>query len=494
MPVRRDSPDTIAFAFAHAAAEFEGVPAIIAADVTLTYRQLWRVACGFAVSMQALGAGPGSIIAIHSRDIIACVATTFAASLIGAGLVIMDREVADAGVVKPSHILRSPDAKPLPGVNYLMMDASWPSAARRENRFAPGDFEADPQAAQPWWFTHTSGTTGTPKFLSLSQQKFLARCRAMGEDFREGRSIFCSLFPCNTRVFQVRAVAALLKGCTIVDTIDPSFMARHGVNILLGSPHTIVDWLGGRVLSPPVSVGQVTGAKLRESAIATLLKSFKSLEDVYGSSETSKSFKNVYRMEGARITLRGERLDSEVVIDTDGETAGADAPQSGLVRVRNTYMADGYIDAPEATARMFKGGWFCSGDVGRFGPNGELLITGRADSVINLGGTKINPIETEEIMATVAGVKAAFIGKDPFHKHPERLIGLVAVPEAAKAGEIAANAMRACERVLQPHMLPKFILAVPFLPSTTDGAVKRHECELLLEHALAITNLTQDKP
>jgi len=494
MPVRPDSPETIGHAFARAADEYAETKAIIAADVTLTYRQLWRVTCGFAVSMEAHGAGPGSIVAIHSRDMIACIAATFAASLIDAGLVIMDRDVADSAVVTPSHVFRSPDAKPLPGVNYLMMDAGWPAAAKRENRFAPGDFAANPQTAQPWWYTHTSGTTGSPKFLSLSQEKFLARCVAMGEDFRAGRSTFCSLFPCSTRVFQVRAVAALLKGCTIVDTIDPAFMARHGVNILLGSPHTIMDWLAGRVLSPRITVGQVTGAKLNAGAIATLLKSFTVLEDVYGSSETSKSFKNVYAMAHGNITLRGERLDSEVVIDASAEAASAGAPHAGLVRVRNSYMADGYIDAPEATARMFRDGWFCSGDVGHFGPNGELMITGRADTVINLGGTKVNPVETEEIMASVEGVRAAFIGKDPFQQHPERLIGLIAVGEAAKAQEIAGLAMRACEKALQPHMLPKFILAVPFLPSAPDGAVKRRECEMLLEHALATTNLTQDKP
>ncbi len=65
---------------------------------------------------------------------------------------------------------------------------------------------------------------------------------------------------------------------------------------------------------------QVSGAKLSDANAAVLLRSFDTVEDVYGSSETSKSFVNVKTLNQGRIVTRGQPLDSEVqIIDADGE-------------------------------------------------------------------------------------------------------------------------------------------------------------------------------
>lgn len=479
-----EKSSSIGQAFAQASIVHSNLPAIVAADVSLTYKQLWRVICGFAVSMEAVGVAPNSCVAVDSRDMIACVASMFAASLLGAAYVTLDSNIQNGGVVKPTHFFRSPEVAHIAGLNDHMMDSSWPSAAERQGRYTPNDFKSEPSDNRPWWFTHTSGSTGTPKYISLTASEFLNRCIAMGEDFSAGRTNFCSLFPCNTRVFQVRAVSAFLNGCAIIDTVDLEFMMTHGVQILLGSPHTIIDWLSGRTLVPKIELAQVTGAKLNNHYIPMLLKSFRNLEDVYGSTETSKAYKNIYTVKDGMPSVVGKQLDSEVeIVPVEQDSLNA-ASESGLVRVRNGYMASSYMTAPDASARVFKAGWFYSGDIGRFGPHGELQVEGRSDELINLAGTKVSPLDVEDIIIRIVGVTHAFVGKDPVQLHPERLVAMVAISDPVSGNRMANEVLQACMENLPSLAVPGLIIAVPTLPKTADGKIMRRECEALLKHTL----------
>lgn len=52
----------------------------------------------------------------------------------------------------------------------------------------------------------------------------------------------------------------------------------------------------------------------------------------------------------------------------------------------------GYFNDPEATEKSVENGWFKAGDVGKVSSE-HIILTGRADNVINLGGIKIYPEE-----------------------------------------------------------------------------------------------------
>ena len=476
--------------FASASFLHADLPAIVAADISITYKHLWKVICGFAVSMQAFGVGPNSCVAINSRDMIACVASMFAASLLGAAYVTLDSNVQKSGVVKPTHFFRSPEIAPVAGLNEHPMGSSWPSAAERHGNYMPNDFRSELGGNRPWWFTHTSGTTGSPKYISLTQSEFLSRCIAMGEDFSADRKKFCSLFPCYTRVFQVRAISALLNGCTIIDTVDLDFMRKHGVQILLGSPHTIVDWLSGRTLFDKIEVAQVTGARLHKHYIPILLKSFENLEDVYGSTETSKTYKNIFSLKNGKPCVVGKQLDSEVEIVPLEDAFANTVAGPGHIRVRNGYMAASYMNAPAASARVFKAGWFYSGDMGKFGPNGELQVKGRSDELINLAGTKVSPLDIEDAIYRIAGVIDAFVCKDPVHLHPERLVAMVAILDPEYGNRTANEVLQVCMENQPSYAVPSLIVAVQALPKTIDGKIIRHECEALLKHTLSTNAFT----
>ena len=460
--------------------------AIVAADITVTYGKLWRIVRGFATRMRELGIDRSSTVAVHSRDMIACVASMLAASLLGARYVSLEARLIGDGVIVPTHILRSPEVKPFKDLTYHLMDARWPQAAPpdQDSSEFPGYGSAD----DAWWVVHTSGTTGKPKYLNISQRAVLGRSMAVQADFRPGHTRFCSLFPCNTRPFFARANAALLNACTIIDTIDIAFMQAQGVNLVCGTPRTAMEWLSGRTIAPPMPLIQVSGAKLTDANAAALLRSFETVEDVYGSSETSKSFANVKTLNQGRVVTRGQSLDSEVeIIDMDGEPCTR-PDLKGTVRIRNDYMASAYIAEPQATDKAFRDGWFYPGDLGCWGPAGELVIGGRSDEVINLGGEKIDPNIVDEVLCSVEGITFAASFRDPADVIPPRLMAMVTVADLADADKCVAAAHLACRERLAAFIVPQMIFVVPSIPMTSDGAPRRTECQLLAQTLLKKVN------
>lgn len=461
--------------------------AIVAADISLTYGKLWRIVRGFAMRMQDLGIDRSSTVAVHSRDMIACVASMLAASLLGARYVSLEARLIGDGVVMPTHILRSPEVSPFRDLTYHMMDASWPQAASADldGTVFPGYGDAD----DPWWVVHTSGTTGKPKYLNISQRAVFGRSVAVQADFKPLHTRVCSLFPCYTRPFIARANAALLNACTIIDTIDIAFMQAQGVNLVFGAPRTAMQWLAGRTVSPKISVIQVSGAKLSDADAAVLLQSFNTVEDVYGSSETSKSFVNVVTLNHGRIVTRGQQLDSEVqLIDADGGPCTVRGSK-GIVRIRNGYMASGYIAEPKATEKAFRDGWFYPGDQGWWGPAGELVIGGRLDEIINLGGEKIDPNAVDDVLCSVHGITGAASFRDPRNDvTPPRLMAMVTVSDLEETDKCVAAAHLACRERLSAFMVPQMIFVVPSIPMTSDGAPQRTECQLLAQELIKKLN------
>jgi len=474
----------IGFEFGKIAEANPDTPAIVAADVSLNYEKLWRITQSFAARMRDNGIDRTSVVAVTTTDMIASVATLLATCLLGAQYVVPDRKMLDQGVINPTHFLRSPEVEGLSGVNYILMDQHWTPAFAPEAK--PKPFEGFDSIDDPWWILSTSGTTGAAKYLHLSQRLAHDRSVAVKEDFIAGETRICILFLCAARPFFVRAMAALLNRCTIVDSFDPSFWHENGVNFVCASPHLMVDWLEKHQLRAPIERLQVSGAKLTDSDAKHLLDNFDRVEDIYGSSETNKSFVNEKKLtKTGGLKTVGVLKDSEVeVLNHDG-TAALNG-ESGQVRIRNGYMAAGYIDNPAADKKAFRDGWFYPGDIGRFGPNGVLEIVGRTDSVINLDGVKIDPSRIEETLKSTSGVRNAACFLDPDEGTGPRLMAFLVLADAVSSDEVVRSAQESCIAKFGRAVTPQTILVVPEFPLTNDGVPMRAECRRLAVDLISV--------
>ncbi|MEO8103508.1 MAG: class I adenylate-forming enzyme family protein, partial [Betaproteobacteria bacterium] len=82
--------------------------------------------------------------------------------------------------------------------------------------------------------------------------------------------------------------------------------------------------------------------------------------------------------------------------------------ERGEIVIRGHYIMDGYFHRPDANAETFKHAWFRSGDEGFFETDEQgrpyYFITGRLKELINRGGVKYSPFEIEEVLLSIPGV------------------------------------------------------------------------------------------
>lgn len=89
------------------------------------------------------------------------------------------------------------------------------------------------------------------------------------------------------------------------------------------------------------------------------------------------------------------------IVGADGEPL-ADGAVGGI-EVRSVSLFNGYSHNPEATARVFRDGWFVTGDIG-YVRGAELFVIGREKDLIIVAGKNIYPEDVEDAVGAVEGV------------------------------------------------------------------------------------------
>lgn len=338
--------------------EFGSFPAVISEASVVTYEQLMAAILEFAYRFRAVGVNKDSVVAISTNDIQVTLCSLFATSLIGCQITAASEVLSKNKVVKPTHFFKTNDSKGKHGVNFQEIDRDWFSISQSHDIEKLRGNDAEVKVDDPWLLLHTSGTTGRHKFIYLSQRIVANRTNAVEDDFPIAQVTCALLFGYTTRPFFARAIAALLNACTIVDSQDSKFWKLHGVNTVFCSPSQYELFLRDKSITERFHKVEVSGAKLEDSLAVKLSENFDTIVDVYGASETNKSYVNLVNVsEDGTITRYGQKLDSDIEI-LNGENEMCAQGQTGTVRVKNDYVVDGYVNAPEATEKSFKEGWF----------------------------------------------------------------------------------------------------------------------------------------
>lgn len=470
------------------------LPALLAPDLTLSFAKLWRLVDCFACRMAEAGIGPEARVGLETGDRIVAVCTLFAAALVGAEFVPVDPPLLQVPALRPTHFLRSPDVPGLPGLPAMVLNDRW---SPRSGPGSPDGGASWPGYAgvdAPAWIVQSSGTTGRPKFMRLDAALVQRRVAAVMTEFDPGRTRMAALFGCLSRPFLIRAAAALLSGCAIVDSTDPAALQRFGVTLVCGSPRLVRDWLGGRRLDPRIDRLQCSGAKLSAEETRRFLDSFAQVEDVYGASETIKAYVNLSRLQGgAMVTVGQPAAGAEVEIRDDAGQPCAPGV-AGSLRIRTGCVAQGYAGDAAATAQSFRDGWFHPGDLAAWGPQGRLDVIGRTSDVVNLGGLKVALGEVDRLLAGVEGVVHAVAFRHPAPDRPDDLAALLQLADPGAADTVVARAHRACARALGPDSAPREIMVVTALPLTADGTPRRSLCQDVFRQAIAAGSLPAGPP
>ncbi|SEJ13446.1 MULTISPECIES: class I adenylate-forming enzyme family protein [unclassified Variovorax] len=370
------------------------------------------------------------------------------------------------------------------------------SAVRAEARTEPGAALADTAA-----IIFTSGTSGTPKGVMVSHRGLLhfghvsAQVRALGE--RDRAYAFLPM----THIFGIGTVlmAALTGGAALVlrASFSPADMlqalACEQVSNLLGPP-TMYARLLAHIEAGHVEAGHVeaeharprfphlryvyTGSAPLDPALKQRVETLfgQPLHYGYGLSEYAGSV-FLTRTEAPRAdTAAGHAVEGGEarIVSLDGH----DVPpgETGEIWLRGPGLMRGYFRDAEATAHVMRpGGWYASGDLGRFGGDGALFVVGRLKEMIIRSGFNVYPAEIEAVIGRFEGVHLCAVVGVPEADGNEQVIAFVELKPGAALDEAALRAHLV--EHLSPYKRPSRIEVIDAMPTTANGKLLKRELQ-----------------
>jgi fatty-acyl-CoA synthase len=161
------------------------------------------------------------------------------------------------------------------------------------------------------------------------------------------------------------------------------------------------------------------------------------------------------------------------VVDEHMNDVPRDKETMGEVVMRGNNVMKGYFADPEATAEAFRGGWFHSGDLGVWHPDGYVELRDRAKDIIVSGGENISTIEVEAAIDSYPGVLEVAVVSIPSTKWGERPKAFVVAKPGAEltAAEIIAHV----RTQIAHYKAPDQVEMVASLPKTSTGKIRKVE-------------------
>jgi len=230
-------------------------------------------------------------------------------------------------------------------------------------------------------------------------------------------------------------------------------------------------------LGPIMLGGSPTPSDLLERALAAFPGA--SFTNGYGMTETSNLIAALapehHVLEGSmsgKLRSVGRPvpyLDVRIFDSDDRETPRGG---TGEIVVRGPTVMKGYLNRPDETAEAMRGGWFHTGDMGRFDADGLLHISGRAKEMIITGGENVYPAEVEDVLSMHPDVAQAAVIGMPDEKWGEEVHAVVIPTEGAKPDSDALIAH--CRSRLAGYKRPRGVtFRTEPMPLTGTGKVRK---------------------
>jgi fatty-acyl-CoA synthase len=152
------------------------------------------------------------------------------------------------------------------------------------------------------------------------------------------------------------------------------------------------------------------------------------------------------------------------------EPVPCDGSTMGEVFHRGNLVMKGYLKNASATAEAFAGGWFHSGDLAVWHPDGYIELKDRSKDIIISGGENISSIEVEGVLYEHPAVAAAAVVAKPSDKWGETPCAFVELKPGAAA--TADELLRFCRDRLAHFKCPRDVVFGD-LPKTSTGKIQK---------------------
>ncbi|MGI9351019.1 MAG: AMP-binding protein [Rhizobiaceae bacterium] len=371
-------------------------------------------------------------------------------------------------------VARMPNAPDLIGLSELMQ-------TRPKNRLANLQFHADEDGL----LMYTSGTTGQPKGVILTQSNLLAggTNTMTAHQLSTSDRGLCVLPLYHINAFCVSLMASLVSGSGLVipsrfsassfwDTI-----ADHECSWFSVVPTQISYLLHNKnndaSRCKKLRFGRSASAPLSPDMHATFEKRFDvPIIETMGLTETAAQILANPLPPGSRkIGSPGTAFGNEVIIADDFQKE-VSAGLEGEILVRGPNVLRCYLRNEKATSdAITKDGWLRTGDLGRMDEDGYVFVTGRLKELIIKGGENIAPREVDEALYSHPDVIEAAAFAVPCENYGQRIeAGVKLKPGSGTKGD---DLVEVCREKIGAFKAPDCIHILPDLPKGPSGKIQR---------------------
>ncbi len=336
---------------------------------------------------------------------------------------------------------------------------------------------------------YTSGTTGHPKGVQLTNRNFAAANESIDGivPFEEGTTNLVCM-PGYHVAGTNWGIWGYIFGCRniIIADIDPGLILelieKEKIRSTLFVPAVIL-FLISHPDALTTDFSSLNFVLYGASPIAddTILKAKEIMQcdlyQVYGLTETTGAITIMMpedhdpkkgKLRSCGKALKGVELK---VVDENGNDLITG--EIGEVISKSDLNMKGYWNKPDATKESIVDGWFYSGDAGFFDDEGYLFIHDRVKDMIVSGGENIYPAEVENALMSHKEILDAAVVGIPDDKWGESVIGFVVVGESTTLSEDAIISYVRTQ--IAAYKCPKSIKFINELPRNPSGKILRRE-------------------
>ena len=334
-------------------------------------------------------------------------------------------------------------------------------------------------------FLYTSGTTGNPKGVMLTNRNLASNAASAGAAMRlEPSNRFLACLPTfHTFAITGTMLAPLAVGASMVPMpkFDPEgvLTLASGLKcdtlLMVPSMYRLVTRMQERRphdmahLKLAVSGGEALPGAVRES----FEKVFNvPLLEGYGQTESSPVISFNMPWANKPGTVGKPIPDVQVKILDPATLTELPADTTGEIWVGGPNIMKGYYKRPDETkAALSADGWLRTGDMGELTPDGFIRITGRLREMIKVAGEMVFPAEVEHALLTHAAVFEAGVSGAKDERKGEIVRAFVVVKPNEKVTE--DELLQHCRAHLAAYKVPRNIEFRTELPKGPTGKVMR---------------------